>query len=161
MISFFVALRTDGDERDSNYDYKPCYSEIQAQAGFYGDGRIVYGTETRLKQTRFQLVRHHGVVHRFYVVIFFVLQMKTTPCPLKRTSRFSSEAPRVLGSSCPLPTARDLGLLHWSSWMDRYDNSYLVDQQTISFPGTSYRTDNAILAFVTIKLSSTMLNCIL
>ena len=53
MISFFVVLRTDGDERDSNYDYKPCYSEIQAQAGFYGDGRIVYGKEARLKQTRF------------------------------------------------------------------------------------------------------------
>lgn len=48
---YFVVLRTDRDERDSNYDYKPCYSEIQAQAGFYGDGHIVYGEETRLKQT--------------------------------------------------------------------------------------------------------------
>lgn len=40
---FLVALRTDRDEGDSNYDYKPCYSEIQAQAGFYGDGHMVYG----------------------------------------------------------------------------------------------------------------------
>jgi len=52
-IYFFVVLRTDRDEGDSNYDYKPCYSEIQAQAGFYGDGHIVYGKETRLKQTGF------------------------------------------------------------------------------------------------------------
>ncbi|XP_078373908.1 laminin subunit alpha-like [Oculina patagonica] len=34
--------RTDRDEGDSNYDFKPCYSEIQAQAGFHGDGHIVY-----------------------------------------------------------------------------------------------------------------------
>ena len=77
----------------------------------------------------------------FMLLFFIILQMKTTPCPLKRTSRFSSEALLVPGSSCPLQTARDLGLLHWSSWMDRYDKTYLVDQQTVSFlPGTSYRS---------------------
>ena len=43
LFYFLVALRTDRDEGDSNYDYKPCYSEIQAQAGFYGDGHMVYG----------------------------------------------------------------------------------------------------------------------
>ena len=53
MSSFYfsVALRTDRDEGDSNYDYKPCYSEIQAQAGFYGNGHIVYGEETIKTET--------------------------------------------------------------------------------------------------------------
>ena len=51
IISLFLVLSTDRDERDSNYNYKPCYSEIQSQAGFYGDGYIVYGEETRLKLT--------------------------------------------------------------------------------------------------------------
>ena len=84
-IYFFVVLRTDRDERDSNYDYKPCYSEIQAQAGFFGDGHIVYGEETRLKQTGFQLMRHLGVIHRCLYCYCFISQIQTTHCLLKRT----------------------------------------------------------------------------
>ena len=51
MVSFFVARRTDRDERDSDYNFKPCYNEIQAQVGFSGDGHIVYGKETNWATT--------------------------------------------------------------------------------------------------------------
>lgn len=40
--------RTDRDERDSDYNFKPCYNEIQAQVGFSGDGHIVYDSNYSL-----------------------------------------------------------------------------------------------------------------
>lgn len=34
--------KTDGDAQISSYSYKPCYREVQSQAGFSGDGYITY-----------------------------------------------------------------------------------------------------------------------
>lgn len=46
MLHFFS---TDRDGANSSYTYKQCYSEIQSQAGFSGDGYIIYGKKTVLE----------------------------------------------------------------------------------------------------------------
>ena len=43
MCGTVDCCRTDRDDQDSSYNYKSCYSEIQSQAGFSGDGYIVFG----------------------------------------------------------------------------------------------------------------------
>ena len=44
--------RTDGDARISSYSYKPCYREVQSQAGFSGDGHITYGKDSGIDRRR-------------------------------------------------------------------------------------------------------------
>lgn len=40
--------RTDREDANSSYTYKQCYSEIQSQAGFNGDGYIIYDSDYSL-----------------------------------------------------------------------------------------------------------------
>lgn len=53
--SFFFS--TDREDANSSYTYKQCYSEIQSQAGFNGDGYIIYGKKTALEHLVFPISR--------------------------------------------------------------------------------------------------------
>lgn len=47
MCGTIDCCRTVRDDQDSSYNYKSCYSEIQSQASFSGDGYVVFGKITR------------------------------------------------------------------------------------------------------------------
>ena len=51
-ILCFKWCRTDGDAQISSYSYKPCYREVQSQAGFSGDGYITYGKDSGIDRRR-------------------------------------------------------------------------------------------------------------
>lgn len=55
MLHFFFS--TDREDANSSYTYKQCYSEIQSQAGFNGDGYIIYGKKTALEHLVFPISR--------------------------------------------------------------------------------------------------------